>query len=155
MHRSHGFTLVELVLVIVLVGIISAVAIPRFFDRNTFEERGFFNVALSAVRYAHKLAVASGCHIAVSVNASGITLLRDATCSGTTFTQPIHRPGSNDSFSEAAPGGVAVGSAAFYFDGAGRPYTSATTTLLATALDISVGTLTLRVEPESGYSHEP
>ena len=155
MGQVRGFTLVELVLVIVLVGIISAVAIPRFFDNTTFQERGFFDAALAAVRYAHKLSVASGCHTAVTVGASGLSLLRAATCSGTTFTQNVNRPSSSASYTETAPGGVAVGSAAFYFDGVGRPYDSATSTLLAAALDISIGSRTLRIEPESGYAHAP
>ena len=38
---QHGFTLTELITIIVILGIISAVAAPRFFDRNVFESRGF------------------------------------------------------------------------------------------------------------------
>ena len=38
-----GFTLIELITVLILVGILAVTALPRMFDRNTFESRGFFD----------------------------------------------------------------------------------------------------------------
>lgn len=66
MVEQRGFTIVELIMVIVILGIISAVAAPRFFDRKVFDERFYFEEVLSTVRYGQKLAVASGCRIQVS-----------------------------------------------------------------------------------------
>ena len=41
-QQSRGFTLVELVIVIVILGILGAVAVPRFFsDRTVGAESGF------------------------------------------------------------------------------------------------------------------
>ena len=70
MIKQLGFTIVELIMVIVILGIISAVALPRFFDRKNFDERFYFEEALSTVRYGQKLAVASGCPIAFQIDAS-------------------------------------------------------------------------------------
>ena len=39
MVKQRGFTIVELIMVIVILGIISAVAVPRYFDRKVFDER--------------------------------------------------------------------------------------------------------------------
>ncbi|WP_417791787.1 prepilin-type N-terminal cleavage/methylation domain-containing protein [Stutzerimonas xanthomarina] len=66
MKYQRGFTIVELILVIVIIGILAAVVGPRFFDNRDFDERFYFEEVLSAVRYAQKLAVASGCYIQVS-----------------------------------------------------------------------------------------
>ena len=74
MVKQGGFTIVELIMVMVILGIISAVAAPRFFDRKVFDERFYFEEVLSTVRYGQKLAVASGCAIAFQVDASGYSL---------------------------------------------------------------------------------
>ena len=39
--HQHGFTLVELITVMVILGIISVVAIPRFFDQGGYDSRAF------------------------------------------------------------------------------------------------------------------
>ncbi|KRW64887.1 GspH/FimT family pseudopilin [Stutzerimonas nitrititolerans] len=80
MTRQRGFTIVELIMVIVILGIIAAVALPRFFDRKTFDERFYFEEVLSSVRYAQKLAVASGCSIKVLVDSDGYRLTYAKDC---------------------------------------------------------------------------
>ena len=89
MVKQRGFTIVELIMVIVILGIISAVALPRFFDRKTFDERFYFEEVLSSVRYAQKLAVASGCLVKVTVNNSGYALAYGTgPCSGIQIKDP-------------------------------------------------------------------
>jgi len=89
MVKQRGFTIVELIMVIVILGIISAVAVPRFFDRKVFDERFYFEETLSAVRYAQKLAVASGCLVRVTVDNSGYGLAYGAgDCNGVQIKDP-------------------------------------------------------------------
>lgn len=80
MQRQHGFTLVELILVIVVLGILAAVVGPRFFDRRVFDERLHYEESLAALRYAQKRAIASGCPVRVQVAASEYSLSFAAAC---------------------------------------------------------------------------
>jgi MSHA pilin protein MshC len=79
--NKQGFTNVELVVVIIVLGIISAIAAPRFFDLKGYKELAFKDELVSALRYAQKRAVASGCDIRVEVSNNGFTLYRHAATS--------------------------------------------------------------------------
>ena len=39
--KHSGFTTVELVVVLIIVGIMAAIAAPRFFDKQAYSDRGF------------------------------------------------------------------------------------------------------------------
>ncbi len=57
-YRQRGFTLVELVTTLILIGILAAAVVPRFFGDHGFEERGFYDETIAALRYAQKSAIA-------------------------------------------------------------------------------------------------
>lgn len=73
--RQHrGFTLVELIMTMIIIGIIAVVAMPRFADRLSFETRGFVDQTVATLQYARKMAVASGRNVCVSASSGGDTL---------------------------------------------------------------------------------
>ncbi|MEI7428861.1 MAG: GspH/FimT family pseudopilin [Betaproteobacteria bacterium] len=72
--RARGFTLIELITVMVLIGIMAVVAVPRFFDRSVFDSRGLLDETKSLLRYAQKAAVAQRRTVCVALGGSGVTL---------------------------------------------------------------------------------
>ena len=84
--KIRGFTLVELLMVIVIIGILAAVVGPRFFDRRVFDERLFHEQLASAVRYAQKHALASGCRVQAQLDNNGLRLRRAANCESGSYS---------------------------------------------------------------------
>ena len=72
-NAVSGFTLVELVIIMVIVGILAVAAMPRFADRTDFDARGFYDGTLSALRYAQKSAIAQRRNVCVAFSAAGVS----------------------------------------------------------------------------------
>ena len=150
-------TLIELVTVIFIIGIISLIAATRFFNKTPFEESGYFETTLAAVRYAQKLALTSSCDIRVAVDSTGFQLNQwnngSACNAGVSGLLPVTLPGSSDAFTQAVPAGITVsGSLLFYFDGIGRPHDAGSGSLLSAPASVVIGSRTLTVENETGYT---
>jgi MSHA pilin protein MshC len=75
--RQAGFTLIELIMVVVILGVLAVVAAPKIFNTGDFAARGFHDETLSQLRNAQKTAVVQRRVVCVQINATGITLTMD------------------------------------------------------------------------------
>ncbi len=132
--KHTGFTLVELITVMVVVGILSVAVLPRFFDVNIFRERGTADQVKAALRFGQKVAIAQ--HRSVDVN---LTAAASADC-GTTLVASAVNCTILDSVSviPALPQTVT-------FNALGQRTSAAGA--------FTVGPTTIAIEAETGYVH--
>ncbi len=150
---ERGYTIIELVLVIVILGIIGVVAAPRFFGESQYEQRAFLDEVAGALRYAQKVAVASGCPVEVTLAAGSYSLAQQSASSGhcdptdASFPVTVLLP-SGDPVSGAAPSGIAISPATFQYNALGQ-------TNLGSDQTIAVGGSSLTVRADSGLVTVP
>ena len=177
--RAHqrGFTLVELIVVIVIAGILAAVAAGRMVSPDEFAAKSYADQVDSLLRFGQKTAIAQNRDVWVRVGSSGVALCYTSGC--TTGNRVIAPGGRNSGTSETstvcgdaswaceAPGrGMSVSAAValFYFDPLGKPFAlgdySASSPPTASIFNTLTVTVThsgrsrsVVVEQETGYVH--
>lgn len=175
-RRQRGFTLVELIAVLVVGGLLAAVAMPRFFRQDSFDARSFADQNVSMLRYAQKLAIAQNRPVFVLLNGSRIALCFNTACDAANRVLPPAGGNSGRSATmgacanttawlcEAPPNkisySVPADAAAFYFNALGRPYKSTDTEPVSSfPARVSIGVngggiaRNIIVEGETGYVH--
>lgn len=148
MKKSAGFTLMELITVMVIVGIIAVFAAPRMFDANAFKSRGFADQVRAALRYAQKAAIAQRRKVCVDVTASTVSLtIADTAGAASACNTNLLLPSGGSAVT--APSGISLSPAATVtFDALGKSTTQQT-------INVSGETNPIVVESETGYVHSP
>ena len=157
--RAPGVSLVELIVVLLLIGILSAYTASRFFSTSSFDQAGFTQQSLSAIRYAQKLAIASGCDVRLTFTATSIALHKwvdttndrcDAAAPAAVIT-PVTEPGGGN-FTVQVPAALTVTASlgAFYFDRIGIPFSTGGAKLTVETT-VDVGTDRISIAPETGF----
>ena len=149
MHRRGGFTLTELIVTLVILGILAIAIVPRFLDRSTFDSRGFHDETLAILRYAQKTAIAQRRNVCVAFTSTSITLTIAKVAGNTAIcTEDLAGANGVRPYSITAPSGVTYTSTpnAFTFTALGQATAGQTFRVSGVAMDIIV-------EAETGYVH--
>lgn len=136
----------------VIIGILAAVAVPRFFDNNVFQSRGFADQVQATLRYAQKEAIAQHRNVCVAMTASGITLtIASVSGAASACDTNLALPTGGNTISVPTGSGITLTytSANFIFDALGKPSVAQNT------IAISGATNNIIVEAETGYVHSP
>lgn len=148
-----GFTLIELITVMVLVGALALVVLPRLSGRADIDAAAFEQELVAALRTARSVATASGCPVQVRIDSAeyGVYLPSGAAgyqCgnAGAGFTVPLPHPTGNRTYPAPVPGGVHLTATTVTFDGRGGAQTVPSGT-------IHLGGRTVSVVSETGYVH--
>ncbi len=106
---SRGYSLLELTLTLILLGIIGFIVVPRFFNRSTYGLTSFYDRFVAALDYARAVAVASNCPVNVQVTRTGFTLVHASNTSlcpaGPAL--PVKNPATGGDYAGTAPSGAA------------------------------------------------
>ena len=158
---ARGFTLVELVVVMILVGILAVVAIPRLSGVASVNASGFADRLIESVRYAQKQAIAKRRNVCITF-AAGSASFRFASIAGSpqTCDTDLTGPGGQSPYTVAPQSSsvvtISAFPASFGFDAQGRSINTVTGAPLATVQVITVsgdGSSSFSVEPDTGYVH--
>lgn len=140
--QQQGFTLVELVVVILILGILSINVGSRFLSGSAFSDRKVADELIEAIRYAQHVAMSRGGSIRVVTTSTSYTVEQ------TTGTA-IANPNRSGNYAVTIPDNSSLSATTISFNGLGQPTPNTDST-------ITVGNpaaFTITVEGETGYAH--
>ena len=170
LSKQRGFTMIELIVIMMVVGIMAVVALPRMDSLRGFDEAGYRDKVKATLEYARKSAVAQRRHTQVitASNCMGVWIASADPDSGfpssasgpvlcgstvTTFPRSLTLPGTgSNAFTPPSNGTLTSTTTTLVFDPLGRPLNS-TGAILTTATTFNVSGNTVYVEAETGYVH--
>lgn len=140
--KYSGFTIVELIVVILIVGILSVFVAPKFFADNDFKARGIADEIITAIRHAQRLSMTRGENHRIKITTSNYTVEKFV---GSVST-PVRHPDGGVAFSKDFPPNIVTSAATIEFDQLGRPIPNS-------LVSITLPPFTITVEKETGYAH--
>jgi MSHA pilin protein MshC len=142
---ARGFTIVELVTVMVVVGVLGALGVSRLAGSNVMAGSAYHDELVSALRYAQKTAVSHRRVVCVTVGASTTTLTIAAAKPGAGCNLALPLPDNSGNTVASRDAAVLASTATLYFQPAG-----AITSDFA-GLSTAAGTITVSGEAPIAY----
>jgi len=130
LRKHHGFTMVELIVVMVLLGILAVAILPRLSTSTAFGEAGFHSEVVAALRYAQKTAVSHRRLVCAQLTTTTLTLQIAASNPAAACGAALLRaPNGADAFASTTSASLALTAGALpatlFFQPDGRITTSA------------------------------
>ena len=159
---ARGFTMIELVTIMLIVGIMAFVALPRVDLLRGFDEVGYRDRVRATIEYARKSAVAQRRHVRLTTAGNGMTVeivpLDPDTITPASWAlavpRPLALPGGSTNAVAPPPGGTLVASVSpLVFDPLGRPVDAASRAVLVTSPTFTVSGSVVTVEAETDHVH--
>lgn len=156
----EGFTLVELLIVVAIIGITALIAVPMMSSGADFQLRAAANIIAADLEYAKSLAISNQDNYSIVFDASNETyVMQDS--NGAAVADPV-RSGSTVSVDFANDGRFSqldISSVSFdstdtvTFDYLGSPYNGSGGALTSGTIVLTAGSqsVTISVEPITGY----
>jgi MSHA pilin protein MshC len=157
MMRQNGFSLIELVMVMIVIGILAVMATPRLGNLSSYSLTSAAADLVEAVRYAQQQSMAhsGAANFQVEVTGTGFTVTQN----GASITNPL--TGAASYTQDAAVwDGISITSATgtIAFDSRGRPTCSGDLSPCSAAnvtltLELSGESKTVTIERYTGYAY--
>ncbi|WP_404872799.1 type II secretion system protein [Ideonella sp. A 288] len=149
----RGFTVIELVLVIVLLGILAVVALPRMGGALSARGEGWRSQVLSALREAHGVAQAHRRLVCATVATGDVTLQIATTHPAAACSQPWLGPDrdTRSAHHDQAPATVLSPAGTLYFQPSGRITSDAAGTTAVSASVRITGEADITLVGDTGH----
>ena len=135
-------------MVLVVIGVLAAAALPRFWDRQVFDSRGFFDQTLSVLRYAQKSAIAERRTVCVAFTSTIVTLTIATAAGSSVCGSNLASPNGASPFVVTAKSGVSFAAAPtnFQFNPLGQASIGQT-------IQVTNASGNIVIEQDTGYVH--
>jgi prepilin-type N-terminal cleavage/methylation domain-containing protein len=149
---QRGFTLVELVMVMMLIAVITAMSAARFADREPFAVQGAADQLVSGLRLAQATAIAQrrAVHVVLTTTPAAMNICFDGAC-----TQPVSTPAGDNAWLADASDLTLDTAAAFSFQPDGSTSLGAALAVRVQGRGGAVSSPTITVEAGSGHVRLP
>lgn len=151
---ARGFTMLELITVIIIMGVLAVVALPKLQGALSFQDDAWHDSLSAALRYAQKTAVARRRLVCVDVAATSVTLRSASAYGASSCDSAIGSPSGGATFASSNDSGSATSvtpAGTLYFQPSGR-VTSDGAGLSASTRSISMaGAASITIDGETGH----
>ncbi len=150
-HQEKGFTLVELVMTVVILGILAVMVLPRFSNSSVFQSDAFQSEVMAALRYAQKSAVSHRRLVCATFTTKTVSLTIASANGATACDTALKGPDGNNAYASASSDLIASSVGPLYFQPSGTVTSNGAGTIVANTTIGVTGASSITVVGATGY----